>query len=102
MADATLVEASGPIWTFTAWVLRPSVSTRQASSPPRPTSTLRHDPVVRFGQAGDGDRPAGRSLQFSYNGSGLVSLVTGPGGRTVSYGYNGSGELTSVTDVGGG
>jgi YD repeat-containing protein len=40
---------------------------------------------------------AGRSLSFSYNGSGLLSSVTLPDSRSVSYAYT-SGLLTSVAD----
>ncbi len=47
--------------------------------------------------------PAGRSLAFSYGGSGLtVQQVTDPLGRTVQYAYDGSNRLIRVTDPAGG
>src|ERR1039458_9769527 len=42
-----------------------------------------------------------RTLTFTYTGS-LVTGVTDTAGRSVSYTYDGSGNLTSVTDVNGG
>lgn len=46
--------------------------------------------------------PAGRALNFTYNGSHLTS-VSDVAGRTVSFGYNDpDGDLTDVTDADGG
>ena len=45
--------------------------------------------------------PAGRTLNFTYNGSHVSQTHDTAGNRTVSYNYDGNGNLTSATDVGG-
>jgi len=43
--------------------------------------------------------PDGRTLAFTYNGSGRLSQITDPLARTVQYSYDAAGNLTTVTDL---